>query len=33
MKMGELDTTPKAAFHHIITIFLEGVLTVEGKPK
>ena len=33
MKMGELDTSPKAAFHHIVTIFLEGVLTEEGRAK
>jgi len=33
VKMGELDTSPKAAFHHIITIFLEGVLTGEGRAK
>jgi AcrR family transcriptional regulator len=32
-KMGELETTPKAAFQQIITIFLEGVLTREGKTK
>jgi AcrR family transcriptional regulator len=32
-KMGELETTPKAAFHHLITIFLEGVLTREGRAK
>jgi AcrR family transcriptional regulator len=33
MKLGELDTSPKAAFHHIVTIFLEGVLTEEGRAK
>jgi AcrR family transcriptional regulator len=32
-KMGELDTTPKVAFSQIITIFLEGVLTDEGRKK
>ena len=32
-KMAELETTPKAAFHHIITIFLEGALTDEGRAK
>jgi AcrR family transcriptional regulator len=32
-KMGELDTTPKIAFSQIITIFLEGVLTDEGRKK
>jgi len=32
-KMGELETTPKVAFSQIITIFLEGVLTKEGRRK
>ena len=32
-KMGELESTPKVAFHQIITIFLEGVLTKEGRKK
>jgi len=32
-KMGELDSTPKVAFYQIITIFLEGVLTKEGRTK
>jgi AcrR family transcriptional regulator len=32
-KLGELGTTPKAAFHHIITIFLEGVLIRKGRAK
>jgi len=32
-KMGELESTPKAAFHQIITIFLEGVLTKNGRGK
>lgn len=32
-KMGELETTPKVAFSEIITIFLEGVLTSEGRKK
>jgi AcrR family transcriptional regulator len=33
VKMGELETTPKVAFSQIITIFLEGVLTKEGRKK
>jgi AcrR family transcriptional regulator len=32
-KMGELETTPREAFIQIITIFLEGVLTNEGRKK
>ncbi|HSI13897.1 MAG TPA: TetR/AcrR family transcriptional regulator [Chthoniobacter sp.] len=32
-KMGELESTPKVAFHQIITIFLEGVLTSDGRKK
>lgn len=32
-KMGELESTPKVAFHQIITIFLEGVLIKKGKKK
>jgi hypothetical protein len=32
-KMGELESTPKVAFNQIITIFLEGVLTGEGRKK
>jgi len=32
-KMGELESTPKVAFYQIITIFLEGVLTKEGRTK
>jgi AcrR family transcriptional regulator len=32
-KMGELESTPKVAFNQIITIFLEGVLTSEGRKK
>ncbi|MEP6669716.1 MAG: TetR/AcrR family transcriptional regulator [Chthoniobacter sp.] len=32
-KMGELDSTPKVAFNQIITIFLEGVLTNDGRTK
>jgi AcrR family transcriptional regulator len=32
-KMGELETTPKVAFGQIITMFLEGVLTSEGRSK
>ena len=32
-KMGELESTPKVAFHQIITIFLEGVLTKDGRGK
>lgn len=32
-KMGELESTPKEAFHQIITMFLEGVLTSKGRKK
>jgi AcrR family transcriptional regulator len=32
-KMGELETTPNVAFNQIITIFLEGVLTHDGRKK
>ena len=32
-KMGELESTPKVAFHQVITIFLEGVLTTAGRKK
>ena len=32
-KMGELETTPKVAFSQIIMIFLEGVLSSEGRKK
>jgi len=32
-KLGELETTPKVAFTQIITIFLEGVLTNDGRKK
>jgi len=32
-KMGELESTPKVAFSQIITMFLEGVLTSEGRKK
>ncbi|MDR3406557.1 MAG: TetR/AcrR family transcriptional regulator [Chthoniobacter sp.] len=32
-KMGELELTPKVAFNYIITIFLEGVLTNDGRKK
>jgi hypothetical protein len=32
-KMGELESTPKVAFQQIITIFLEGVLTNDGRKK
>jgi AcrR family transcriptional regulator len=32
-KMGELETTPKVAFSQIIAIFLEGVLSKEGRKK
>jgi AcrR family transcriptional regulator len=33
IKMGELETTPKVAFSQIISIFLEGVLTKDGRKK
>jgi len=32
-KLSELDSHPKIAFHQIITIFLEGVLTPTGRKK
>ena len=32
-KMAELESAPKAAFCQMITIFLEGVLTKEGRSK
>jgi hypothetical protein len=32
-KMGELESTPKIVFNQIITIFLEGILTEEGRTK